>query len=181
MMTMMKNAGSSARQRTSKKTNGLRLSVFAFALCAMLFSACHERTKGQTTKADTLARDSVTKPRVNITVNRRFDDKGNVIGFDSTYTSFYSNMEGDTVAMDSMMRGFDNYLSQRHPSLLQREFEPLFFADSLRYPDFFHHDFFMKRYELNDAYMRNMMKQMDSIKNRYFEEHSKPPKKIGKL
>jgi hypothetical protein len=32
----------------------------------------------------------------------------------------------------------------------------------------------LKRYELNDRYMRDMMKRMDSIKNRYFEERSKP-------
>jgi hypothetical protein len=109
-------------------------------------------------------------------VNRHYDNKGNEIGFDSTYTSFYSNIDGDTVVMDSMMTGFDNYFDMRHPSLLQHELAPLFFDDSTRYPDFFHRDYFMKRYELNDEYMRSMMRRMDSIKNQYFSEHKKPPK-----
>jgi hypothetical protein len=180
MMIMMGNAGRSARQKTSKKTNGLSIYMLLLVAGALLFSACQEKTSGQSIKAETQKRDSV-KPRVNISVNRHFDEKGNVIGFDSTYSSFYSNIEGDTVAMDSMMKKFDSYFKQRHPSLLQHEFEPLFFADSLRYPDFFHHDFFMKRYELNDAYMRNMMQRMDSIKNRYFKKNHKPPKKSGTL
>jgi hypothetical protein len=179
-MIMIKNAGRSARQKTSKKTNALLLYAFMLAVAGVFFSACRENTSGQKMKAETEKPDSVKKPQEFIKVNRHYDDKGNMVGFDSTYTSFYSNMEGDTVAMDSMMKGFDRYLNQRYPSLLQREFEPLFFADSLRYPDFFHRDFFMKRYELNDAYMRDMMGRMDSIKNRYFEER-KPPKKSETL
>jgi hypothetical protein len=42
------------------------------------------------------------KPKVAIKVNRRFDEKGNLIGFDSTYTSYYSNISGDTAQMDSL-------------------------------------------------------------------------------
>jgi hypothetical protein len=175
-MITIKNAGRSARQKTSKKTNVL-LHVLMLAVVGVFFSACHENTSGQKMKAETQKPDSVKKPQEFIKVNRHYDDKGNMVGFDSTYSSYYSNIEGDTVAMDSMMKGFDRYFGQRHPSLLQREFEPLFFADSLRYPDFFHRDFFMKRYELNDAYMRDMMQRMDSIKNRYFEERKPPTQK----
>jgi hypothetical protein len=55
--------------------------------------------------------------------------------------------------------------------------DKFFFNDSLLYPDFFHKDYFMKRYELNDDYFRNMMERMDSIKNRFYKEQSRKPEK----
>jgi hypothetical protein len=61
-------------------------------------------------------------------------------------------------------------------SFFNNEFKPLFFNDSLRYPDFFHHDYFMKRYELNDRYMRDMMHRMDSIKNKFYFDKSQNDK-----
>jgi len=145
---------------------------------AFVLSSCDKKTNGQvaqekTKDHTTYANDTLHKPKVNIQVNRRYDDKGNMIGFDSTYSSYYSNVEGDTLEMDSLMHSFDRYFNRNHSSFLDHQFDPLFFNDSLRYPDFFHKDFFMKRYELNDQYLRETMKGMDSIKNRFFREHSK--------
>lgn len=150
------------------------------------FSFCDKEIKEQVAQEDTKDKstainDTLNKPNVNIQVNRRYDEKGNLIGFDSTYSSFYSNVKGDTAEMDSLMHSFDTYFFRNHSSFFDRQFSPLFFNDSLRYPDFFHKDFFMKRYELNDQYLRRIMQSMDSIKNRFFQEHSrtwKDPKDI---
>ena len=183
MKCLSNNTSRAARQILGKQLLSLRLFMIALTGCSVLFTACNEKTNSQAAKTEAKSeakKDSLSNPRSDIRVNRHYDDKGNLLGFDSTYTSFYSNVEGDTATMHRMMKGFDDYFSLRHPSLLQQEFEPLFFNDSSRYPDFFHHDYFMKRYELNDAYMRGMMLRMDSIKNRYFEEHSKPPKQSSR-
>jgi len=166
------SAGGPARQDVGNKLT-LIISQILLAICCIFLAACDGKTDAQTAKKDGVPIDTLAKPKVNIKVNRHYDEKGNVVGFDSTYTSFYSNMTGDTIGMDTLMKGFDRYFDFNYPSVFQKEFRPLFFTDSLRYPDFFHHDFFMKRYELNDLYMRDMMKRMDSIKNRYFEERSK--------
>lgn len=160
----------SARRSSSNRAT-MAVCQFLFAASFILATGCEEKSNGQTT-AENIKKDSLSQPKVNIQVNRRYDKDGNVLSFDSTYTSFYSNMNNDTVSMDSLMRGFDHYFDHNHPSIFQQEFSPLFFTDSLRYPDFFHHDFFMRRYELNDLYMRDMMKRMDSIKNKYFKENS---------
>jgi hypothetical protein len=169
------SAACSARQDVGKKI-GLISCQILIAACFIFIAGCDGKTDGHTTKNENVPTDTPAKPKVNIKVNRHYDEQGNVVGFDSTYTSFYSNISGDTVAMDTLMEGFDKYFNFHYPSIFQREFSPLFFTDSLRYPDFFHEDFFMKRYELNDPYMRDMMQRMDSIKNQYFEERSKPPK-----
>jgi len=169
------SAACSARQDTGKKIGLITCQIF-LAACVIFIGGCDGKTDGQTAKKQNVPTDTLAKPKVNIKVNRHYDEHGNVVGFDSTYTSFYSNMSGDTLGMDTLMKGFDRYFDFHHPSIFQREFSPLFFTDSLRYPDFFHDDFFMKRYELNDPYMRDMMQRMDSIKNRYFHERSQLPK-----
>ncbi len=143
-------------------------------VASLLVTSCHEKTNDQNPKEKktTMAKDSLNEPKVNIKVNKHFDDKGNMIGFDSTYTSYYSNIEGDTTRMDSLMNSFDRLFKKDHAFDFNNRFNSLFFKDSIRYPDFFHNDFFMKRYELNDHYFRDMMSRMDSIKNQFYKLHS---------
>jgi hypothetical protein len=168
--------GLSARQKTrtnsTKYCVSSRLTWMLMAL-ALIISSCQINGQERTgSKKESVVRDSLNKPKVNIEVNKHYDDKGNVIGFDSTYTSFYSNVEGDTLKMDSLMRSFDRHFNLGKTSFFGRDFDTLFFSDSLRHRDFFHDDFFLKRYELNDSYLRDMMRRMDSLKNNFYREHS---------
>jgi hypothetical protein len=174
--------GLSARQKTSINSRN-RFSLCApwsfIAIALIIFSCQSDGQKGTDSKKKSAAvSDSLSKPQVNIKVNRHYDDKGNVVGFDSTYTSFYSNLQGDTLKMDSLMRNFDSHFGIGKRSPFSRDFDALFFNDSLRYPDFFHQDFFLKRYELNDLYFRDMMRRMDSLKNDFYREHSKREKDL---
>lgn len=178
MKTTSKQNGLSARWKT---IDNFLKPFFGLLLVLLLFlSSCHEKTRGQTSeeknRTSSVNKDSLNKPKVNIKVNKHYDDKGNVIGFDSTYTSFYSNVQGDTARMDSLMGSFDRYFKRDHSLFFDNQFNSLFFNDSTRYPDFFHDDFFMKRYELNDHYIRDMMSRMDSIKNHFYYERSKKEK-----
>ncbi|HEY8936305.1 MAG TPA: hypothetical protein VIM65_13825 [Cyclobacteriaceae bacterium] len=179
MKSLLEKGALSARRGVTQKINlgsfrTARL-LFSIVLLAGMLQSCNNDTKGQTAQAK--AGDSLPEPKVDIKVNRRYDEKGNMIGFDSTYTSYYSNMSGDTSQMDSLMGSFDRYFQQEHSSFFGRQFDPLFFNDSTRYPDFFHDDFFLRRYELNDPYMRGMMYRMDSIKNSFYKDHRKFGKK----
>lgn len=172
------NSGLSARRKITPKKiiNFLPQSrtwyIYLLAI-GLALSSCHEKSNGQTrANTKTSSSDSISKPQVNIKVNRHYDDKGNVVGFDSTYTSYYTNVTDDTAQMDSLMHRFDRYFDRNHFSFFRQQFDPLFFNDSTRYPDFFHKDYFLKRYELNDSYMRTMMHRMDSIKNKFYKENS---------
>jgi hypothetical protein len=167
--------GLTARQKATRLTaffsSSARVAIYLLVV-SMLLSSCHGNTNGQD-KSERVVQDSSANPKVSIKVNKRYDDHGNIIRFDSTYTSYYSNVKSDTAQMDSLMNSFDRYFDLNHSSFFRNEFNPLFFDDSLRYPDFFHQDFFMRRYELNDPYFRGMMKRMDSIKNRFYREGSR--------
>jgi hypothetical protein len=182
MNLTLNQGGLSARRKTFDNPNvtyfGTPVSAILLSV-SLLLSSCQEKTSGQIherKKASAATVNDSLKPKVNINVNRHFDDKGNVIGFDSTYTSFYSNLEGDTASMDKLMKSFDQHFNSGYSSFFRNEFNSLFFNDSLRYPDFFHNDFFIKRYELNDQYLRNMMGRMDSIKNQFYQERSETEK-----
>lgn len=177
MKSLLKKGALSARRGATHAmpTGAPRMAprfLFSMVLLMGLLQSCNNDIKGQSAQAKK-AVDSLAKPKVDIKVNRRYDEKGNMIGFDSTYTSYYSNISGDTAQMDSLIGSFDRYFRQEHSSFFGRQFDPLFFNDSTRYPDFFHDDFFLRRYELNDPYMRGMMYRMDSIKNSFYEEHRK--------
>jgi hypothetical protein len=147
--------------------SGGNLLVIALTLLFSIAS-CQVKKKQPETKAE----KKTVQPKVDIKVNRQYDDKGNLIGFDSTYSSYYSTYRGDTALMDSLFKKFDFSFNRKHPSILDEHFGKLFFEDSLFYHDFFHDDFFRKRYELNDPFMRREMMKMDSIKNEFFKRHS---------
>lgn len=179
-----KSDGLSARRKTMNKMRSRSLFTLLLASSLIVFS-CQEKTNGQEL-ADAKAKknvvqDSLNKPKVSIKVNRHFDEKGNVIGFDSTYSSYYSNVQGDTAKMDSLFSNFNRYFDRNQSFFFRDNFNSLFFNDSLLYPDFFHKDFFMKRYELNDDYLKDMMRRMDSIKNDFYREQSKKDKNITDL
>jgi hypothetical protein len=199
MNRAFKSGGLSARRRAIDKVKKItsrvshcikRGTLWGFVLMtSAIISSCHEKTNGQHSadlkkEQAPASQDTLNKPKVNIKVNKRYDDKGNLVGFDSTYSSYYSNVQGDTAKMDSLMSSFDRYFNRNHSSFFDNRFNSLFFNDSQRYSDFFHRDFFLKRYESNDAFLRNMMHSMDSVKNRFYQEqqgHSKGNKKSKDL
>jgi hypothetical protein len=180
MKAVTELSGLSARQKTPSDSRKFLFPfrpIWLLVGIAMIISSCHKNTNGQDSaeskkQSSSMSKDSLNKPKVNIQVNKHYDDKGNVVGFDSTYTSFYSNVQGDTSQMDSLMRSFDRHFNLGEKSFFGRELDSLFFNRSLRYPDFFHDDFFLKRYELNDSYFRDMMGRMDSIKNKFYRDQS---------
>lgn len=193
MNTIEKEYGLTARQQTvSYPHPGLRMGcsftgiflIVALTALGLVATSCQQESRSQDTahlkENHRVQADTIPEPDVNIKVNRRYDDKGNLIGFDSTYSTFYSNVQGDTLKMDSLMKNFDTYFDRHHSRLFDKQFNALFFQDSIRYPDFFHDDFFMKRYDLNDRYLRDMMQRMDSIKNRFYHDANKSPDKKDK-
>src|SRR5690348_904992 len=95
-----------ARQRVTNRIKVRKFKTSAFGisiiLLALLLSSCHGNTNGQSTESKKNNNDSLQKPKIAIKVNRQYDKKGNMIGFDSTYTSYYSNISGDTTQMDSL-------------------------------------------------------------------------------
>ncbi len=126
--------------------------------------SCNGQKKNADKNQETITNKEIPgQPKVDIKVNRRYDDKGKLIGFDSIYTSYYSHSEGDTVLMDTLIKRFVPVFKEHYS--FDKKLNKLFFNDTLLYEDFFHKDFFKQRYALNDKYFQQIMNELDSIKN----------------
>ena len=167
------------------KTIGTNTLVHALAAVAMTLTACdgqaQQHQKDASDKDTVAAR--VDTPRTEVRVNKEYDDQGNLIAYDSTYSSFYSSHNADPAIMDSLFRDFMPRFNTQFPFMTDPGFNDLFFRDSLLYPDFFHDDFFRKRMEMNDRWMQQMMAEMDSMKNDWFRNRalSTPPSRKEKV
>ena len=161
-------------------------------LMALLFlsmAACHGQrnsNKGATIKENpgkstSTYIDTTSNPKVEVKVNKKYDDKGNLIRFDSTYSYIYSSPEGkmDHIQSDSLYNDFKSYFRGNYDNLLSNRMNNIFLNDSLFNYDFFNKDYFSKRYEMNMKSFEQLFQQMDSVKSRYFS-HNFPQGKIEK-
>ena len=150
--------------------------VYMFCIASVICFSCNGQTKkGKETIVTVIHKEG--NPKTDIKVNRKYDKKGNLISYDSTYTSYYSSKKRDKVLMDSLFREFKPTFEKHFPMVQDKYFNNLFFSDSLLYNDFFHSDFFKKRYDLNQTYMNQIFHEMDSVKNEFFRLQSKSLKK----
>ncbi len=109
------------------------------------------------------------QPHSDIRVNKEYDEQGNLIRYDSSYTSYYSNIEGDTIMADSILNVFKNQFNTFYPFSHRPFFHDFFFEDSLLQYDFYKEDFFMQRFRKNMEQMDRMFWEMDSMKNHFFK------------
>lgn len=188
-----KKCGPSARQQTTTSKariessgyshNRIILSIVLITL-GIIATSCrqesHGQDKGYIDKETRALTDSLEKPDVNISVNRRYDDKGNLIGFDSIYSSYHSNIPGSTLRIDSLMRKLDTNFQHYYSQHLEWPYNTLFSRDALHYRWPFRNDLPLKRYDFDDPFLRGMMQRADSIENHFFQHAQKPPEPLKK-
>lgn len=146
-------------------------------VCAIALVACNGQNEqsppGGAAQDDAMIARTDT-PRVEVKVNKQYDEHGNLIAYDSSYVSILSHGLGDTAFIDNLFRDFRTPFTQRHPFLNDTGFDRLFFNDSLLFHDFFRDDFLRKRMERNRHYKDRMMRDMDSLKNQWFQQQATP-------
>lgn len=117
-------------------------------------------------------KETTTKenPKTNIVVNKEYDNEGNLIRYDSTYSYYYSNTESDKGNMDSIYNEFRKHFKNHYFFSREPFFEDFFFEDSLLKYDFYKEDFFYKRFENNMKHMEQLFHDMDSVKNEFYKD-----------
>lgn len=141
-----------------------RIALFAIALSATLYS-CNGQ-KGKTEESNS----GSNIPQTNIKVDKQYDKDGNIIKYDSTYSYYYSNVKSDTNLRDSILNNFKNKFNQRYFFSDDPFFNDLFFVDSLLMYDFYKKDFFLNRFRNNTRWMDSLFRNMDSLKNSFFNK-----------
>lgn len=133
--------------------------------------SCNAQTNKESDEIKTENKKTAISPKVDVKVNKEYDENGNLIGYDSTYVWSYTNIQGDSVSIntDSVLSHFKPMINSRYPDFFN-QYNSLFFNDSLFYHDFFAPDYFMDRWEKEIDRMNRMMREVDSMKKLFFNK-----------
>ncbi len=131
---------------------------------SLIFTGCNgQKNKNTEDKTDK------NQPETNIIVNKEYDEDGNIIKYDSTYSYYYSNIENNQFVGDSLFNSFRKQFNKRYSFSDDPFFNNIFFQDSLLNFDFYKKDFFKDRFTKNWQHMNELFQEMDSVKNDFFK------------
>lgn len=113
-----------------------------------------------------------TNPKIDIKVNKEYDDNGNIIRYDSSYTYIYTYPNGNTeeLNIDSIFNRFRPYFFDHGFDVIHDPFKSFFDKDTFYQRHFFDDDFFMNQFENEMFQFKKMMQEMDSLRNRFLKE-----------
>src|SRR5690348_52206 len=104
--------------------------IIAMLLLSLLVGGCNGQKK-QNDKSPLYiaAADTTAKPRTDVRVNKKYDDKGNLIQYDSTYSYFYSSpgMQRNSISGDTVINHFKIPLRNNYRGLMDENMDNIFF------------------------------------------------------
>jgi hypothetical protein len=148
----------------------IRIDKIVLALSVALISC-----NGQTNKEKSKSADVTSNPQTSIKVDKKYDNNGNLIKYDSTYSYYYSNVKDNKNLKDSIFGNFMNHFNNKYFFSNDPYFSDFFFQDSLLKYDFYRKDFFTNRFRNNMRMMDSLFWGMDSLKNNFFNKQFKIP------
>jgi hypothetical protein len=146
--------------------------IIVMVLLSFLVGGCNgQKKENEKSSKQIAAVDTTANPKTDIRVNKKYDDKGNLIQYDSTYSYFYSSPGfKNSISSDSLFNNFKIPLRNDYKGLLDENMNSIFFNDSLFKYDFYNSDYFSKRFHMNMLQFENMFRQMDSLKSDMFRQ-----------
>jgi hypothetical protein len=147
----------------------MKLRIIYILAIIMTFTSCN----GQTKNKDNLSKNNL--PQTNIKVSKEYDKNGNIVRYDSTYSSYYSDIKGDSLLRDSIFHNFTDHFNEKYFFSEHPYFKDFFFQDSLLKYDFYKKDFFYDRFRNNMERMDSLFREMDIMKNDFFRKQTIPP------
>ena len=152
----------------------MKKTYFILLAVAILMISCNRpSTNEHLAGMDTFAKDSLI-------VNKQYDSAGALVLHDHAYSDYYAATDSDLILKDSIYRNFLSTFNKLYFFSDQPYFNHLFFVDSLLKYDFYRKDFFTNRYKNNTMKMDKLFHEMDSVKNKYFEDEYQKLKNAGK-
>ncbi|NVK53438.1 MAG: hypothetical protein HWD85_10935 [Flavobacteriaceae bacterium] len=144
--------------------------IISFFL-ALSFLSC--QSQNNKNKNQQFGRDTI-KPQTNISVHKEYDKYGNLKSVDSTYSYFYSNIKNDSILEKNIFKKFQKgFKNNFHPidSLFIKDF---FSKSPFKIDGFYTDSFFSKSFINHQEQIEQLLKRMDSIKNKYYKNQKIP-------
>jgi hypothetical protein len=144
---------------------------FAVIFCLLVAFSCQRQSNKTFAQLDRPVPDSTSNPKSEVHVNKKYDDKGNLIRYDSSYSYRYVSPDKivKNIETDTLFRHFKSYYYPEWDSAFSHNFTDIFFNDTLFKYDFMQPDYFSKRFEMNRKRLENMAQHMDSLKMDYMK------------
>ena len=147
-------------------------------LLGLILTGCHaqdDRSKSKDDLAEKKTDSSfLEKPKISWKVDKKYDEQGNIIGYDSIYSYSLDNWRNLPMDMnlDSIM-GSMRILSQGNLSsfLEEHNMGRSMEMDSLMNGDQFFNDFFERQRTNGFSGMQELFQQMDSLQSMMLERH----------
>ncbi|MCK0146608.1 hypothetical protein MWU78_13210 [Arenibacter sp. F26102] len=154
---------------------------FVFALLlGFMVAGCQAQNDQSKAKDDLIEKNtdslSVHKPKISWKVDEKYDEEGNVIGYDSIYSYSYDNLGNlrKEMNLDSIMNSMKFFFQGNLSSFFEdHDLGRFFEKDSLMIGNQFFDDFFERQRANNFSDMRQLFQQMDSLQNMMMEKHRK--------
>ncbi|MFD0863988.1 hypothetical protein ACFQ1M_17360 [Sungkyunkwania multivorans] len=147
-------------------------------LAALLSTSCNsqEKMNGDVVDKDAASKDTEV-PKGSWTVNKEFDENGNLIRYDSIYTWSSEKHSNDMASLnkDSLLRSMESRFYRNFSAFdFNKEgFGDLFAEDSLFTKRFFSDDFFESRFEEDFMDIDKMRERMEAMQKRFLERYRK--------
>ena len=134
---------------------------------------CNSQEKETKQATDDKKDTTIVKPKETWDVKKEYDEFGNLIKYDSTYSWSYSNVKGDSIQvnLDSIMDSFKGYFDKNIPFKWQHDFSYFPENDSLFMNDFFKEDYFFETWQNQYSELGKMIKRMDSSRNAFLKRY----------
>jgi hypothetical protein len=142
-------------------------------LLSFLIGGCNgQKNQNEKPTKQLVLADTPHRPKMDVRVNKKYDEKGNLIQYDSTYSYFYSSpdMSENSISSDSVFSNFKIPLRNDYKGLFDDNINRVFFNDSLFKYDFYNDAYFSRSFQLNLNRVENLFRQMDSIKSGMFRD-----------
>lgn len=142
-------------------------------LVALVLAACNNQEKDNTPNQQKEQDTTVAVPQAQWNVKKEYDEFGNLVKYDSTYTWSYANKEGESlnVNLDSIMDSFKGYFGQNTPLNWSDDFFYFPKNDSLFMLDFFDEDYFYRSWRDQLSELDARIRRMDSSRNYFMKRY----------
>ena len=129
-------------------------------LCCLIFFNCSAQNDTKPPKNNTL------KPNENISVNKEYDEFGNLKRYDSIYSYSYSS---NGKVNDRLMLNFQRHFNGH--TLFEDSFFDDFFGKDSSAGGFYPDNFFQKGFMNQNKEIETIMRRMDSIQQLFFNQN----------
>jgi len=154
------------------------LLILSSILFVSFYSCSTKKTETKSAKVLETSLTDTIKPKINYKVSKKYDKNGNLISEDSTYSYIYSNGNISEKMQQKIYRQFKNEMSKKFPDIQNNLFDNFFggnnINDSIFKNNFYNPNYFLKS---QNKQIEHILKQMDSIKNKFYKSQIKSIKK----